>query len=84
MKGSFVHSLILHWCAEIAKPFPIVHFIHFDSSFIFSYLVLHYSFIFNPIRWMIPKKSLIGSLMLLLRFRKKCYHYFIRFDTTLC
>ena len=51
MKRGFVHGLILHWRVETAKPFPITHFIHFDSSFVFSYFRLSYITVLYLIRY---------------------------------
>ena len=42
-------------CANTAKTLPLIYyFIH-----LLSYLILHYSFMFNLMQWIIPKKSLI-------------------------
>jgi len=50
MNGGFVHSLVIHWHAETTKPFPSTHFIHFDSSFIFSYFILSFITVLYSIR----------------------------------
>jgi len=69
--------LILHWRARTAEAFPHT----FCSSFILS-CILHYSVTFNPIPWIIPKKSLVQLLMLIFRFWNNSHRYFVWFYAT--
>jgi len=59
----------------------LILFVFFIALF---YRILHYSFMFNPIHWIVPKKFLIQSLMLLFHFQNDSYHYFIQFYITVC
>jgi len=55
------------------QGFPTTHFIHL----LLFYSILQYSFMFNPIQWIIPKKYLTQFLRLLFRFRNNRYQYFV-------
>lgn len=56
----YIH-LILHWRARTAR---LSHY-SFCSSFILSCRVLHYSVMFNPVPWIIPKKSLVQLFIII-------------------
>jgi hypothetical protein len=42
-------------------------------------LIVHHSFMLNPIHWIIRKKSLIQLLILLFRYQNNSYYYFYDF-----
>jgi len=79
-----VFILIYHLCYCIGMH-GLLRLSHhsFCSSFILS-CILHYSVTFNPIPWIIPKKSLVQLLMLLFRIWNNSHHCFIQFYTTVC
>ena len=76
------HDIHIHLYTMFDTALPSKY--SFYSSFIWSYfyLILHYSFMFNPVHWIILQKSLIQILMLLFCFQNNSYYYFIYFHTT--
>ena len=69
-----VQRLVLHWCAQTAKAFSL--FILSTVSIFFlvsSYLTLQFTF--NPIHWIIPKKSVIQYLTFWCVYRVSCTVY---------
>jgi len=62
--------------------FSSTHFIIFHL--VLFYFILRYSFMFNPIFWIIPKKFLIESVLLLFRFSKYVSIFHNNFTTSIC
>jgi len=64
---------------RLLRLLPVL--ILFVFFIVLFYLILHYSFMFNPLHWIIPKKFIIHSLMLPFHFQNTDYHYFIQFTS---
>jgi len=66
-------SAIITW-ASVHKAFSATHRVisyFVDFYPVLLHLVLHYSFMFDPIKWIIHKNNLTQSLILLFRFSEK-------------
>lgn len=76
------HDIHIYLYTMFDTALPSKHAFYSSFTWSYFYLILHYSFMFNPVHWIILQKSLIQILMLLFRFQNNSYYYFIRFCTT--